>query len=91
VIAFGDPSLALDFAIRDPNSYDALVTDVIMPAISGSKLAERIALVRPDLPVLFMSGYEAGALPGAAPPPLAKPFSVQDLIDAVEALFGRTG
>ena len=91
VIAFGDPSLALLTLVRDPNSCDALVTDVIMPAISGSKLAERIALVRPDLPVLFMSGYEAGALPGAAPPPLAKPFSVQDLIDAVEALFGRTG
>ena len=91
VFAFGDPSLALDFAIRDPTSYDALVTDVIMPTISGSKLAERIALVRPELPVLFMSGYEAGALPDGAPRPLAKPFSAQDLADAVAALFGRTG
>jgi two-component system, cell cycle sensor histidine kinase and response regulator CckA len=89
VMAFGDPSLALDFAIHDPTSYDALVTDVIMPTISGSKLAERIALVRPDLPVLFMSGYEAGALPGGAPPPLAKPFSAQDLLDAVATIFER--
>jgi PAS domain S-box-containing protein len=91
VLAFGDPREALDFAIRDPTLYDAVVTDVIMPAISGSKLAERIALIRPGLPVLFMSGYEAGALPDGAPTPLAKPFSAGELVDAVDNLFGRTG
>jgi two-component system cell cycle sensor histidine kinase/response regulator CckA len=91
VLAFGDPREALDFATRDPTLYDAVVTDVIMPALSGSKLAERIALIRPELPVLFMSGYEAGALPDGAPTPLAKPFSAGELVDAVDNLFGRTG
>jgi CheY-like chemotaxis protein len=91
VLAFGDPREALDFATRDPTLYDAVVTDVVMPAMSGSKLAERIALIRPELPVLFMSGYEAGALPDGAPTPLAKPFSAGELVDAVDNLFGRTG
>ena len=86
VVAFGDPSLALEFAVHDPASYDALVTDVIMPTMSGSKLAERIALVRPELPVLFMSGYEAGTLAGGSPP-LAKPFSAHELVEAAAALF----
>ena len=91
VLAFDDPGLALEAATRDPASYDALVTDVIMPAISGPALAERVAAVHPGLPVLFMSGYEAGELPEGAPRPLAKPFSSGDLAGAVAALFGRTG
>ena len=91
VLAFADPGLALEAATRDPASYDALVTDVIMPAISGPALAERIASVHPGLPVLFMSGYGAGTLPAGAPRPLAKPFSSGDLADAVAALFGRAG
>ena len=64
---------------------------LVLPVISGPTLAERITATRPELPVLFMSGYEAGALPAGAPPPLAKPFSSRDLADAVGALFRRAG
>jgi CheY-like chemotaxis protein len=90
VLAFGDPGLALDAAIGNPGAFDALVTDVVMPSISGPALAERIATIRPDVPVLFMSGYEAGSLPAGASRPLAKPFTAFDLADAVGALFGRS-
>ena len=89
VLAFGDPGVALDVASRDPSGFDALVTDIVMPTMSGPGLAERIAAFRSELPVLFMSGYDAGALPAGAPPPLAKPFDSDQLVAAVGAMFGR--
>jgi CheY-like chemotaxis protein len=63
---------------------DILVTDVVMPEMGGRELAERIAAQRPDLPVLFVSGYTRGAvlreeLSGAAAGPgvafLEKPYT----------------
>ena len=41
-----------------------LVTDVVMPQMSGKQLAERLATIRPEINVLFMSGYTDGALTG---------------------------
>jgi two-component system, cell cycle sensor histidine kinase and response regulator CckA len=90
VLAFGDPGFALDAAMGDRGGFDALVTDVVMPTMSGPTLAERISVLRPGLPVLFMSAYGGGVIPAGAPTPLAKPFTGSDLADAVGALFGRT-
>lgn len=89
VVAFSDPGAGLEAVMGDPGSFDALVTDVVMPTMSGPNLAERIAAIRQPLPAIFMSGYSGTALPAGAPSPLLKPFSALDLADAVGALFGR--
>lgn len=59
---------------------DLLLTDVVMPQMSGPQLAERLLLVRPGLRVLFMSGFPDGAIesPEALGPGtrfIGKPFS----------------
>jgi len=39
-----------------------MITDVVMPLMSGRELAERVLTIRPTLPVLFMSGYTDDAI-----------------------------
>jgi CheY-like chemotaxis protein len=67
-----------------------LLSDVVMPQVSGRELAEAIHRWRPDLPVLFMSGYSAGVLgpqraldDGIAL--VQKPFDERTLLDRVHA------
>jgi CheY-like chemotaxis protein len=73
--------------------FDLLLTDVIMPGgVSGRDLAERLQQVRPDLPVLFMSGYSADAIATrgvleAGISVVEKPFTTSDLLGKVRALL----
>ena len=62
VIEAGDGSEAIASCERRDQPLDLLVTDVIMPLMNGPDLAHRVAAIRPDLPVLFMSGYTDRAL-----------------------------
>ena len=76
----------------DPRSIDLLVTDVVMPGLSGGSLAGRMREARPDLPVLFVSGYEPGVvfpdgLPGGRSAFLQKPFATERLARAVRSLL----
>ena len=50
-------------ACQDHSGHiDLLMTDVVLPGASGPKLADRLAVTRPDMKVLFVSGYTADAL-----------------------------
>jgi two-component system cell cycle sensor histidine kinase/response regulator CckA len=76
----------------DPHAIDLLVTDVVMPGLSGGSLAGRMREARPDLAVLFVSGYEAGLLfpdgfPDGRSVFLQKPFTTEALARAVRSLL----
>ncbi len=63
-----------------------LVTDVVMPRMSGTELAARIRLLRPDVHVLYISGYtdQTASLNSAF---LKKPFTPDEFARAVEAVL----
>jgi CheY-like chemotaxis protein len=85
----GREALALSRKHRGP--IDLLLTDVIMPNMSGLELARRLAGERPPTRVLYMSGYSDSfhESPGACERVLPKPFAVAALEQAVrEALEG---
>jgi CheY-like chemotaxis protein len=87
VLEAGDGQEALKIFRKDP-AVQLVVTDIVMPRMSGFELAERLAPTR--VPVLFVSGYgdRYTVLPG---PLLEKPFSPVALTEAVERLLGRAG
>jgi two-component system cell cycle sensor histidine kinase/response regulator CckA len=74
---------------------DVLVTDMVMPGLSGRMLADRLKFLEPDASVIFISGYHEDAVSGAAFGPastfLRKPFSPATLLAVVrEALRTKT-
>ena len=58
----GDGKEALDVAAHYPGKIHLLMTDVVMPGMNGRELSERLKLSRPELKVLFISGYTADVL-----------------------------
>ena len=88
----GDEALAL--AQQHPAPIHLLLTDVVMPGMSGRELAEQLQQLRPELKVLFMSGYTDDAvvrhgLLTAQVEFLAKPFSPLGLVAKVRLVLDQ--
>jgi len=62
VLSAGSPSEALEIARRHAGPIHLLLTDVVMPAMSGHDLADRLVQSRPGLKILYMSGYTDDAI-----------------------------
>ncbi len=82
---------ALEVVERHEGPLDLVITDLVMPDMGGRELAEELHRRRPDLPVLFMSGYDDAMVgdPGAATDFLAKPFTPAMLAARVAESLSR--
>src|SRR6202162_4873942 len=96
VLEASDGIQALDIAAAHPGAIQLLITDVVMPRLSGREIASQIATARRDLKVLYISGYtddsifRHGVLEGGMEF-LQKPFNLRTLAQKIrEILDGET-
>jgi len=88
--ANGEDGLRMAAEVEGP--IDILVTDVMMPGMGGRELAKRLCIMRPEMCVLYLSGYaeDAVASPGGLGPGsafLQKPFTLQSLAKKVREVL----
>ena len=77
---------------RHPGPIHVMVTDVVMPQMSGRELADRLTPLRPEMKVLYMSGYTEDALVqhGVLETNVAfiqKPFRIKTLMEKIREIF----
>ncbi len=95
VLAAATPAEALKLARRHEGTIDLLVTDVVMPGMSGPDLAREVVVERPDMRVLYVSGYTHDAVTRHRVLPegatfLQKPFTAPALARRVRAVLDVT-
>ena len=71
--------------------FDLLLTDIVMPEMDGIELAQKAAILVPDLRVMFITGFSAVTLRAGQAMPnakiLSKPFHLKDLVMEVDRVF----
>ncbi|ODP36521.1 response regulator [Sphingomonas turrisvirgatae] len=94
-VEIADPTAALPLLASDER-IDLMVSDIGMPGINGRDLADAARRHRPDLPVLFITGYaeqatQRGDFLGENMSMITKPFSLELLATKIGDLIGRDG
>jgi len=87
-----DPVKALDIFSKKPDRYDLVLTDMSMPKLSGDQLVSQMLAIKPDLPVIFSSGYSQDfkkemALKSGAIKYIEKPLDTQTLIKTIRSVL----
>jgi PAS domain S-box-containing protein len=92
VIEAADGAVAMQIAVAHEGVIHLLLTDVIMPGLNGREVAQRISEIRPNVKVLYMSGYTENVIGhngmlDAGVRLLQKPFNLRDLKDRVREVL----
>jgi len=94
VIAEVKPEDAIRAMENRARPVDLLVSDIVMPTMSGLELAQQLSVLQPGIKCLFVSGYPNDGIarqgvPGSNVQYLQKPYSLQELADSVSQALGN--
>lgn len=92
VLAASEPQMALELCSRETTAPQMLISDLVMPGMSGTDLAQQLVEQHPEMRVLLMSGYSDEALEdrgvlASGHAFLQKPFSTRDFIRTVHKVL----
>jgi CheY-like chemotaxis protein len=91
VLAAADALEAIQISQAHPGPIHLMITDILMDGMSGVELAERLSFKRPEMRVLFATGYPAGLTEGAKlggdANLLKKPFSGRELSTKIREIL----
>jgi len=77
--------------LLESESFDLLLTDIVMPEMDGIELAQKASVLDPAIRVMFITGFAAVALQSGRTAPeakmLSKPFHLKDLVAEVDRMF----
>ena len=94
VVAAAEATEAIEVCQQRAGPIHLMLTDVVMPKVSGCELAARVASIRPDMKVIFMSGYADSAVAQRGVRPsdghfLPKPFKTEALVDMIRKVIAE--
>jgi two-component system cell cycle sensor histidine kinase/response regulator CckA len=91
VLEAATPEEALEICEQHKGPIDLLLTDVVMPVMSGRELAERVRPLRPEAKIMYMSGYPGDVIGNhgvlASGAFVQKPFTTSGLVEKVREVF----
>ncbi|HUP29396.1 MAG TPA: ATP-binding protein [Usitatibacter sp.] len=95
-VGFRDSREALDAARAEPRRFEAVVSDEVMPGLTGTQLAIELRKLNPGIPILIASGYggsgfETRALSAGVNRVLKKPYRMSEIADVLSAFFAAKG
>ncbi|KQZ81624.1 response regulator [Pseudomonas sp. Root562] len=81
---------ALEFLNDEDQHIDLMMTDVGLPVMDGRELAVQARMLRPQLPILFASGYAENIDVPEGMSVIGKPFSIDQLRDKVQGILAQS-
>ncbi|MGV3481395.1 MAG: cell cycle two-component system response regulator CpdR [Sphingobium sp.] len=77
--------------LLESESFELLLTDIVMPEMDGIELAQRASVLAPEMRVMFITGFAAVTLKAGKTVPqakvLSKPFHLRDLVLEIDRMF----